>query len=116
MLASYGARCCITGLSDSRLLVASHIVPWAVDTENRLNPRNGLSLSALHDRAFDQGLITITPGEHRVKLHPELQARADDPYLTESLLCWAGMPLREPERFAPNDEFLEWHGQHFGFA
>lgn len=90
-------------------------MPWAVDTENRLNPRNGLSLSALHDRAFDQGLITVTPGEHRIKLHPELRERADDAYLTDALLCWAGKPLREPERFAPHDEFLDWHGRHFGF-
>ncbi len=116
VLASYGGRCCITGLSEPRLLVASHIVPWAVDTENRLNPRNGLSLSALHDRAFDQGLITVTPGEHRIKLHPDLPERADDPYLRDALLVWAGQPLREPERFAPHDAFLDWHGRHFGVA
>jgi len=38
---------------------ASHIVPWAEDERNRLNPRNGLCLNALHDRAFDRHLMWI---------------------------------------------------------
>lgn len=42
VLASYSARCCISGLSVPQLLIASHIVPWSVDTRNRLNPQNGL--------------------------------------------------------------------------
>jgi len=43
------------------LLIASHIIPWARDDKNRMNPANGLCLNALHDKAFDKGLITITP-------------------------------------------------------
>ncbi len=53
--------------------VASHIVPWAEDRRNRLNPHNGLCLSAPHDRAFDQGLITITPGSLRVRVSERLR-------------------------------------------
>lgn len=41
------------------LLNASHIIPWSVDVQNRLNPRNGLCLNAILDRAFDRGLMTI---------------------------------------------------------
>jgi predicted restriction endonuclease len=48
VLSSYRGRCCMSGLSDARLLVASHIVPWSQDKANRLNPSNGLCLSALH--------------------------------------------------------------------
>jgi hypothetical protein len=59
VLSAYDYRCCITGLAVPRLLVASHIVPWCLDEENRLNPRNGLCLSMLHDKAFDVGIITI---------------------------------------------------------
>jgi len=62
VLSSYLERCCMSGLSDSRLLVASHIVPWSKDKHNRLNPRNGLCLSALHDKAFDRGLIALDDG------------------------------------------------------
>ena len=61
VLASYNATCCISGLQHENLVIASHIVPWSMDTKNRLNPQNGLCLSALHDRAYDQGLITVMP-------------------------------------------------------
>lgn len=59
VLNAYNERCCITGLAIPSLLVASHIVPWHKDKLNRVNPRNGLLLSTLHDKAFDSGLITI---------------------------------------------------------
>jgi putative restriction endonuclease len=61
ILAAYNIRCCITGLSIPSLLTASHIVPWSEDEANRMNPKNGLCLNALHDRAFDKGWITVTP-------------------------------------------------------
>ena len=61
VLASYNARCCISGLAVPQLLIASHIVPWSMDAKNRLNPQNGLCLSALHDKAYDLGLITVLP-------------------------------------------------------
>jgi putative restriction endonuclease len=53
VLAAYGSSFCVTGCSVPELLNASHIVSWAVDVKNRTNPRNGLCLNALHDRAFD---------------------------------------------------------------
>jgi len=59
VLSAYDYKCCITGLARPELLVASHIIPWRDDASARLNPRNGLALSALHDRAFDLGIITI---------------------------------------------------------
>ena len=61
VLASYDATCCINGLQHTKLVFASHIVPWSQDKKNRLNPQNGLCLSALRDRAFDQGLLTVMP-------------------------------------------------------
>ena len=62
LLANYRSRCCLTGLSNPTLLVASHIKPWSVSDPRteRLAPDNGLLLNALHDKAFDQGFITIT--------------------------------------------------------
>ena len=67
VLSSYYFKCCITGLSIPDFLVASHIIPWSRNTENRLNPRNGLCLNSIHDKAFDRGFITITP-EFNVKV------------------------------------------------
>ena len=60
VLANYNRKCAITGIDLPDLLVASHIVPWSHNEEERLNPENGICLSALYDRAYDKGLIGIT--------------------------------------------------------
>ena len=61
LIAYWGARCPLTGITDLPLLRASHIIPWAeceTDTE-RLDVHNGLLLSALWDAAFDRALVTF---------------------------------------------------------
>lgn len=56
----YQGRCIITGIDHPKLLVASHIKPWAVSSNReRLSVDNGLLLSATYDRLFDSGLITF---------------------------------------------------------
>lgn len=56
----YGGRCIITGINHPKLLVASHIKPWAASSnKERLSVDNGLLLSATYDRLFDSGLITF---------------------------------------------------------
>ena len=55
----YEKRCALTGINIPALLVASHIIPWAVNQQERLNPENGLCLSALYDKAFDKGFISF---------------------------------------------------------
>lgn len=55
-------KCPFTGVSDSRLLVASHIKPWCVsNNQERLDINNGFILSPLYDKLFDRGLITFLP-------------------------------------------------------
>jgi hypothetical protein len=57
----WSGRCPLTGITDSGLLRASHIIPWAdcaTDAE-RLDASNGLLLSSLWDAAFDAGLVTF---------------------------------------------------------
>jgi len=108
VLASYGSQCCMSGLSEPGLLLASHIVPWASDAGNRLNPSNGLCLSALHDRAFDNGLITVDTG-YRVRVSPVLQSQAGNPLAKVWLLGLEGVQIRLPERFLPDRQFLAWH-------
>ncbi len=60
VLANYNRKCAITGIDIPDLLIASHIIPWSQNEEERLNPENGICLSALYDRAYDKGLIGIT--------------------------------------------------------
>jgi hypothetical protein len=114
VMAGYNSTCCISGLQNERLLIASHIVPWSEDTHNRLNPQNGLCLSALHDRAYDQGLITVLP-DYTVRVSPKLKSKSADPFLQDSLLRFDHAPIRMPSRLAPSPDFLTWHAAHFGF-
>lgn len=57
--------CPFTMISDERLLIASHIKPWAAaDNDEKIDPYNGYMLSPLYDKLFDRGFITFTPNRH----------------------------------------------------
>ena len=61
LIDKYKGCCIITGVSAKKLLVASHIKPWAVsNNEERLSEENGLLLSPTYDKLFDYGLITFS--------------------------------------------------------
>lgn len=54
-------KCPITQITEPKLLLASHIKPWAMsDNEERLDINNGFILSPLFDKLFDSGLITFS--------------------------------------------------------
>lgn len=108
VLSSYRGRCCLSGISEPRLLMASHIVPWSKDKANRLNPRNGLCLSALHDRAFDRGLLAFTD-DYRVCISDELKRRKGDVFIRDVLLPLEGLAMELPARFHPDLAFLARH-------
>ena len=53
-------KCCLCGVSNPALLVASHIKPWSVcEPEERLDENNGFLLCPNHDKLFDSGLISF---------------------------------------------------------
>lgn len=54
--------CPITGLADDRLLIASHIKPYAAcDNETeQYDPNNGFIFSPLYDKLFDQGFLSFS--------------------------------------------------------
>ncbi len=103
LMAYWGGRCPLTGISDPELLRASHIKPWALcetDAE-RLDVHNGLLLSALWDAAFDRGLVTFDD-EGQPQFSPALSnaARAE--------LRWkAGLQLASGQK-----RNLAWHRKH----
>lgn len=107
VLSSYRGRCCLSGLSDTRLLTASHIVPWSSDKANRLNPSNGLCLSAIHDKAFDRGLITLSD-DYEVMLSEQLK-RNGDAFVAQIFLPLEGRKIDLPEKFIPSIAFLARH-------
>ena len=60
VLHNFDYKCCVTGLNVPQVLRASHIVGWAEDKANRMNPENGLCLSATYDAAFDKHFFLDT--------------------------------------------------------
>ena len=90
--------------------MASHIVPWSEDKTNRLNPRNGLSLSMLHDKAFDTGLITIL--EDMTVRVSQKQLSSGDSFYIAAILNYDGKSIALPEKFQPNLEFLAYHREN----
>lgn len=107
VLSAYSGRCCVTGLSLPTLLVASHIVPWSHDSANRVNPRNGLLLSVLHDKAFDTGIITVRD-DMTVQVSHKHSVR-NDKFFSESIAHYDGQSITLPEKFMPDREFLSYH-------
>lgn len=110
VLSAYNGRCCITGLSLPTLLRAGHIIPWHVDKSNRVNPRNGLLLSVLHERAFDAGLITIND-DMTVRVSCR-QAVDNDDFYTTSISRYDQQPIYLPEKFGPDQKFLAYHREN----
>ena len=109
ILNNYESRCAITGISVPELLVASHIVPWAVNEKERLNPENGICLSALYDKAYDRGLITISPDDYTVCLSSALREYETQEYFDKHFGCIAGQQLIMPIEHCPNRDFLAYH-------
>ena len=107
VLSSYRGRCCMSGLSEPRLLIASHIVPWSKDKANRLNPSNGLCLSAIHDKAFDKGLIALSD-DFRVLISTELK-HSEDAFIQTVILPLDGRSIELPERFRPDANCVARH-------
>jgi putative restriction endonuclease len=108
VLNNYYTKCCITGISIPDLLVASHIVPWSKNEKERLNPRNGLCLNALHDKAFDKGYITIT-NDFKVKLSKAFNDFESNAILQEYFMKYEKLKIQIPDKFVPSIEFLEYH-------
>lgn len=109
VLASYKSVCCITGISTPQLLIASHIKPWSKSDENeKTNPRNGLSLNALHDAAFDKGFITVTP-DYKIIVSDEISDIYDGNTVEKFFKSYSGLPIILPEKFVPDKNFLLYH-------
>lgn len=110
VLNSYNYKCCVTGLNKPELLIASHIKPWKDSDakKERTNPRNGLCLNALHDKAFDKGLITIDKNYNMV-ISSQLKKSEMDDDTKAWFLKYNGKKIILPDRFYPDKDFIEYH-------
>ena len=99
-LLSYWNGCAVTGAQKPELLKASHMKPWRFsDNRERLDPYNGLLLSANLDAAFDSRLISFSRNGE-ILIAREFSDAADFG-ITPS------MKLRKLD--AQHQEYLTWH-------
>ena len=80
----------------------------------RMNQQNGLCLSALHDRAYDLGLITVMP-DFKVRVSEKLKLQTEDAFMKQSLLRFNNKKILMPVRYGPDPALLESHARRFGF-
>lgn len=113
ILATYNNKCCVTGIDNTDLLIASHIVPWSKDEKNRLNPMNGLCLNALHDRAFDKGLVTISADDYCIKVSSKLKKKNIVESIEQNFMHFEGESILLPDKFRPSKELLKIHNDFF---
>lgn len=109
VLSNYDSRCCISGIDIPELLIASHIIPWKENESSRIDPQNGLLLSAIHDKAFDIGLITITP-DYRVRISKKL-FKSKSEFTKSSILEYDNKEINLLSKFLPKEEYLDWHNK-----
>ena len=112
LLTAYNSKCCITGIDNPNLLIAAHISPWAGNQKNRLNPSNGLLLNALHDKAFEHYLITITE-DYIIKVSSLLKKQDSPQSIHKNFLELEGNSIILPQKFLPSKEFLKRHNEKF---
>ena len=112
ILRTYNGQCCITGLNVPEVLRASHIVAWADDEKNRMNPANGLCLSATYDAAFDRHLISFDK-DYRMILSPNLKDYTTNKAFKEHFVKFEGVQMNLPNSFLPDKSLLEKHRNAF---
>lgn len=100
---NYGWRCALTGIQTRSFLIASHIVPWSVDEKIRLDPSNGICLSVLVDRAFENGILVL---EDDLTVTLNSEEVGGDVELMRQLGIYDGMKLDLPKAHPPKVEYL----------
>jgi putative restriction endonuclease len=112
VLANYDYHCAICRISHIKLLTAGHIIPWSLDEARRADPKNGLSLCALHDRAFDRGLLTLDD-DYRVVLSSQIKIVDEKSEVHNvAFVRMEGQTILLPDKFAPDLNALEYHRNH----
>ena len=109
VLSNFEDACCLSGCKIPSLLIASHIKPYhTCRTElERVSPENDLCLNCFYDKAFDSGLITITPN---LIVHVSPQVKMyHDTFTREWLTKIDGNKIVSPSKFSLAKNFLEYH-------
>lgn len=100
VLSLYNNECALCNINKSDLLICSHIKPWSIDDENRLNPSNAICFCVLHDKLFDKGYFSID-NNYRIIFG----AKAD----SQIKGLMKGLRFKKPTDYLPDTSFLNYH-------
>ena len=114
ILLNYKNSCCITGLNIPEINRASHIIPWAADETKRLDPSNGLCLSATYDVAFDRHLIGLDD-DYRIIISKKLYEKSKEKSVKDFFIKKEGLQINLPKIFKPNKNYLAKHREQGEF-
>lgn len=99
--------CPFTLVNDERLLIASHIKPWAVsNNREKIDPKNGFALTPTFDKLFDEGYITFNE-DKTVDVSPWIS-----PMNQKRLNIYTGMKVPKLQIDKERMVYLEYHRKH----
>ncbi len=101
--------CPITLVNDERLLIASHIKPWAapgITNSERIDPKNGLALTPTYDKLFDKGFISFTD-DKKMMVSPWLS-----PMNQKRLGIYDGKPVPHLPLDSKRKAYMVYHRDH----
>jgi putative restriction endonuclease len=107
VLANYSRKCAVTGFNNLNFLIASHIIPWSTDKQNRLNPQNGILLNNLHDKAFENGFMSINKN-YEILICSEF-LKSKDSFVQNFFAVYHNKKMHLPLRFLPDNNLLDKH-------
>ena len=96
VITAYRGRCAVSGLHESLLLDAAHIIADKDEELGQPAVPNGIPLSKIHHAAFDAQLIGIDP-DYRLHVSKRLLKQNDGPML-EALKGLNGGAIHLPDR------------------
>ena len=108
ILGIYNQSCCITGLNIPEINRASHIVPWSENKNLRLDPKNGLCLSATYDAAFDRNLISLDD-DYRIIVSRNIREYYLNKSVNKYFKQYEGKKITLPSSYYPQKEYLADH-------
>ena len=96
VITAYNGRCALSGMPESLLIDAAHIVTDKDELFGHPVVPNGIPLSKIHHAAFDAHLIGIDP-DYRLHVSDRLLGQNDGPVL-EALKRLNGGTIQFPKR------------------
>jgi putative restriction endonuclease len=91
--------------------MADHSIHWHLNKEQRMNPRNGLCLSSIHDLAFEKGFLKVTT-DYKIKISNVIFEYKENESISDFFLKYNTQKSSLTDKFFPSQELLEYHHDH----